>query len=553
MGEAWLISRSVDASPLRVGYVARYNRAAMAYEYDVIVVGAGSGGSVVAARVSEDPRIRVLLIESGPDYPNIERLPEDLRNVNHASFTDHDWKLEYTPTATSRTLPFARGRVVGGSSAVNTAIALRGAREDYDEWAAVGNPLWSWERVLPAFIRLENDLDFRVAPYHGKTGPLPIRRHTRDELVPFQAAFLDGCKELGYPECADHNDPDSTGYGPHPMNKTGSLRISAAMAYLAPARGRPNLTVLPDTDVRRVVFKDGAVCGVEVRTKGAIQTISAPQVVLACGAIHTPAVLIRSGIGPWEVLDRLGVRVVSALDGVGRNLMDHPAIGPTLYPKEGVVGWEMPVIQTTLRYTAFSSAHPELSKGDRNDMQLEPLTFMHQVGGRMLSGIAACVFKSYSRGWLEFESADIDAQPRIFSNYLSDERDYAKLRDGLTRAIQFCQTNSISAVTSGVRRPSQTDLADEAALEVWIRRNVATGAHPSCTARMGPADDPGAVADERGFVHGVRNLRIADASLMPVVPRANTNVPTIMVAERIGEWVREEARSGVNAKRVKSF
>lgn len=506
----------------------------MSREYDVIVAGAGSGGSVVAARASEDPRIRVLLIESGPGYPNLEGLPEDLRNVNHASFTVHDWKLEYTPSATSRTLPFTRGRVVGGSSAVNTAIALRGVPEDYDEWAALGNPLWSWERVLPAFIRLESDLDFPDAPYHGNAGPLPIRRHTREELVPFQAAFLDACKELGYPECRDHNDPESTGYGPHPMNKTGSLRISASMAYLAPARGRPNLTVLPDTDVRRVVFKDGAVCGVEVRTRGVIQTIAAQHVVLACGAIHTPAVLVRSGIGPREVLDRLGVGVVSALEGVGRNLMDHPAIGPTLYPKEGVVDWEMPVIQTTLRYAATGS-------DDRNDMQLEPLTFMHQVGGRMLSGIAACVFKSYSRGWLEFESAEIDAQPRIFSNYLSDERDYAKLRDGLARAMEFCGTSAIADATSGVRRPAVEELHDEAALEVWIRRNVATGAHPSCTARMGPSDDAGAVVDERGGVYGVRNLRIADASVMPVVPRANTNVPTIMVGERIGEWVREEA------------
>jgi choline dehydrogenase len=508
----------------------------MAADYDVIVAGAGSGGSVVAARVSEDPRIRVLLIESGPDYPNIEGLPEDLRNVNHASFTDHDWKLEYTPSATSRTLPFTRGRVVGGSSSVNTAIALRGAPEDYDEWAALGNPLWSWDCVLPAFIRLESDLDFPDARYHGNTGPLPIRRHTREELVPFQAAFLDACKELGYPECGDHNDPASTGYGPHPMNKVGPLRISASMAYLTPARDRPNLTVLPDTDVRRVVFKDGAVCGVEVRTAGAIQTIEALHVVLACGAIHTPAVLVRSGIGPQDVLDRLGVGVVSALQGVGRNVMDHPAIGPTLYPKEGMVDWEMPVIQTTLRYTATGS-------DDRNDMQLEPLTFMHQVGGRMLSGIAACVFKSYSRGWLEFQSAEIDAQPRIFSNYLSDERDYGKLRDGLERAMEFCGTGAISAVTAGVRRPAAEELRDEGALETWIRRNVATGAHPSCTARMGSSDDAGAVADERGLVHGVRNLRIADASVMPVVPRANTNVPTMMVAERIGEWVREEAGS----------
>jgi choline dehydrogenase len=507
----------------------------MTYDYDLIVAGAGSGGCVVASRVSEDPRIRVLLVESGPDYPNVESLPEDLRNVNHASFNNHDWGLSYRPSATSRNLPFARGRVVGGSSSVNTAIALRGVPEDYDEWARLGNPLWSWERVLPAFIRLENDLDFDT-PYHGSNGPIPIRRHTPDELVPFQAACIEAFREAGYPECLDHNDPDSTGFGPHPMNKQGTLRISTATAYLAAARARPNLTVLPDTDVRRVIFKGRSVSGIEVRTNGIMQSFSAPHVGLACGAIHTPAVLVRSGIGPPEVLDHLDITPVSPLVGVGENLMDHPAIGPTLYPKEGVVDWEMPVIQTTLRYTATDS-------GDRNDMQLEPLTFMHVPGGRMLSGIAACVFKSYSCGRLEFESADIDAQPRIFSSYLNDERDYAKLKDGLLRAMALCETHAVRAVTSGVRRPTTEELRDDAALEAWIRRNVTTGAHPACTARMGPADDPASVAGERGEVHGIQGLRIADASLMPVVPRANTNIPTIMVAERIAEFLREDIAS----------
>lgn len=505
----------------------------MSYDYDLIVVGAGSGGSVVAARVSENPHIRVLLIESGPDYPNAESLPEDLRNVNHASFTDHDWGLTYTPTATSRTLPFTRGRVIGGSSAVNTAIALRGVPDDYDEWARLGNPLWSWERVLPAFIRLENDLDFPDAPYHGNSGPIPIRRHTPEELVPFQAACLEAFREVGYAECPDHNDPESTGFGPHPMNKRGSFRISAATAYLTPARVRPNLTVFPDTDLRRVMFRDGAVSGVEVRTKGVIQSISAPHAVLACGAIHTPAALVRSGIGPRDVLDRLGVTVVAALDGVGRNLMDHPAIGPTLYPKDGIADFDQPVIQTTLRYTATGS-------DDWNDMQLEPLSFMHQPVGRLLCGLAACVFKSYSRGRLEFESADIDAHPHIFPDYLSDERDYLKLRDGLARAMDLCEARAIRDVTTGVRRPALEELRDEAALETWIRRNVSTGAHPACTARMGAADDQTAVAGEHGAVHGVQNLRLADASVMPVVPRANTNIPTIMLAERIAEWIRED-------------
>ena len=509
----------------------------MNYDYDLIVVGAGSGGSVVAARVSEDPHIRVLLIESGPDYPNVEALPEDLQNVNHGSFFDHDWGLRYTPTSTSRTTLFARGRVTGGSSAVNTAIALRGVPDDYDEWARLGNPKWAWDKVLPAFIRLEADADFAGAPYHGSAGPLPIRRHTRDELVPYQAAFLDACAELGYTECRDHNDPESTGYGPHPMNKKGTLRISTAIAYLGPARDRPNLTIRADTDVRRVVFKDGVAIGVEVRSAGrgdAIETISARQIVLACGAIHTPAVLIRSGIGPPAVLDRLGITITRASEGVGEHLQDHPAIGPTLTPRDGVANWEQPVIQTTMRYTSTGS-------DDWNDMQLEPLSFMHIPGaGKLLMGLAACVFKSYSYGRLEFDSAEIDAKPRLVMDYLSDERDFIKLRDGVHRAMELCGTKAIAAISEGVRRPTDDELRDERVLEAWIRRNSGTGAHPSCTARMGPDDDPTAVVDELGFVHGVRGLRIADASIMPRVPRANTNIPTIMIGERISAWVRED-------------
>ncbi len=505
----------------------------MNYDYDLIVVGAGAGGAVVAARVSEDPRIRVCLVESGPDYPNIESLPEDLQNANHGSFVAHDWRLQYTPSTTSRTIPFPRGRVVGGSSAVNTAIALRGMPSDYDEWASLGNPAWSWDKVLPAFIRLETDLDFGDRPIHGNSGPLPIRRHPRDELVPYQAAFLDACASLGYPAREDHNDPETTGAGSHPMNKRGNLRISTAIAYLGPARDRSNLHIRADCDAVRVVIEKGEVRGLEVRFRGTRVTIAAPQVVLACGAIHTPAVLVRSGIGPRAVLERLGIAETRVLEGVGQNLQDHPAIGPTLVPKPGIADWDQPVIQTTLYYTATASS-------DVNDMQIEPLSFMHQRAENLLMGMAVCVFKSYSFGRLEFDTTDLDAKPRIEMDYLSDERDYAKIRDGLTRAMALCGTKEIQSVIEGVRRPNDDDLADEPALETWIRRNSTTGAHPACTARMGPADDPTSVVDEYGAVHGIRGLRIADASIMPRVPSCNTNVPTIMVGERIGEWVREE-------------
>ena len=363
---------------------------------------------------------------------------------------------------------------------------------------------------------------------------MPIRRHTREELVPFQAACMDAFAACGYPDAVDHNDPDSTGYAPHPMNKRGTLRISTAIAYLAPARGRPNLTVLPDTDCVRVVFEAGTATGVEVRARdGRTQTITARQVVLAAGAIHTPPILVRSGIGPRDVLERLGIAETHVLEGVGQHMQDHPAIGPTLEPKDGVADFEQPVIQTTLRYTATGSSDP-------NDMQLEPLSFMHVPGARLLMGLIACVFKSYSYGRLVFESADVGAAPRIEMDYLSDERDYTKILDGLERAMKLVHTPQVAAVSEGVRRPTDEELTKPAVLEKWIRAHSSSGAHPSCTARMGPADDPTAVVDERGMVHGVRGLRIADASIMPRVPSANTNIPTIMIGERISDWVHED-------------
>jgi choline dehydrogenase len=203
-------------------------------------------------------------------------------------------------------------------------------------------------------------------------------------------------------------------------------------------------------------------------------------------------------------------------------------------PKDGVADFDQPVIQTTLRYTATGST-------DVNDMQLEPLSFMHIPGqGRLLLGLAACVFKSYSYGRLVFESADVGARPRIEMDYYSDERDYTKIVDGLRRGIELCHAKSIAAVSDGVRRPTDRELADTATLETWIRRNSGTGAHPSCTARMGPEDDETAVCDQYGRVHGVRGLRVADASIMPRVPSANTNVPTIMIGERIADWVRAD-------------
>ena len=219
--------------------------------FDVIIVGAGSSGSVIASRITENPNLNVLLLEAGPDYPDISETPYDLVNSHQNSMRDHDWGLNYEPTR-GREVFFPRGRVVGGSSAVNTSIALRGVPEDYDEWAASGLPNWSWDNVLPAFKRLERDLDFGDDEFHGDAGPITIRRYPDAEMLPQHMAFMETARDIGYADCPDQNDPFAEGSGPQPMNKLGRLRVSCAVGYLAPARIRPNLTIRPNTTVQRL-------------------------------------------------------------------------------------------------------------------------------------------------------------------------------------------------------------------------------------------------------------------------------------------------------------
>jgi choline dehydrogenase len=505
-------------------------------DYDLVIVGAGSAGSVIAARVSENPKVRVLLIEAGPDYADESQTPADLLNGHNNSYTAHDWGFVYKPNSQSRSdIPLPRGKVVGGSSAVNTCIALRGDPADYDEWAALAGPEWAWEKCLPAFKRLETDLDIRN-DWHGASGPIPIRRYRDDELVPLQKASLEAFAELGYPYCPDHNDPATTGWGPHPMNKIDGRRISTALAYLPEARSRTNLTIRPHTHVRRIVFRDGEVRGIEVITDGALVTIDCRQVVLSAGSIMTPPILVRSGIGGRQLLESLGVEAVSKRAGVGARLFDHPGalVGFTPQPEyfyEEAVG--VPLIQTTLRYTAAGSS-------EFNDMQLEPLSFLGFVPNALMMGLAAVVERPVSCGRLLITSADPMAWPAIESNFLAEDWDVQRMREGIHIALEALRRGPLAAMVDEVRWPSPAARENDEALASWCRRASGSGYHPCGTAPMGPEADELAVCDQYGKVHGVTGVRLADASIMPNVPRANTNLPSIMIGERFGEWLREE-------------
>jgi choline dehydrogenase len=498
--------------------------------YDVVVVGAGSSGSVIAARATENPALSVCLLEAGPDYPLLHETPWDLVNSHDNSLTDHDWGFSYTPGLPGRSTAFPRGRVTGGSSAVNTTIALRGMPEDYDHWAALGNAEWGWDRVLPAFRRLERDLDFGDQPYHGDAGPISIRRYPVEQMTAPQAAFLEAADQLGYPYCADANDPAGWGAGPHPMNKLGRVRISTAIGYLSAARVRPNLTIRPDAAVARLQINQGRVTGVEL-TNG--ETVEGRLVVVCAGAISSPLILQRSGIGPRDELQPLGIEVVADVAGVGHNLADHPATAVVCEARDpSIIDTDSPIVQTILRYTAPGSEH-------RNDLQIEMFSFLRR-GPDAPAGftIAAVVEWANARGTVRLSSADPAAPPIVETNLCGDDDDVNRLAQCLLDTLAFADSKPIASLIERItfpRLPIDFDTARELA-----RRYCGSGFHPCGTVRMGPSGDPMAVVDEYGRARCVDGLVVADASIMPTVPRANTNLTAIMIGEMVGEWLRTE-------------
>lgn len=502
--------------------------------FETVIVGAGSSGAVIAARMTESASQEVLLVEAGPDYVSDAATPPDLRNGTRNSTHRHDWGHRHRPTREQVLFHLPRGKVVGGSSAVNTCIALRGHPYDYDEWASFGLPEWSFEKCLPAFKRLEHDEDFG-GPWHGKGGPIRIRRHPAAELGPWQAAFLDACGELGFSPCPDSNAPKTQGYGPHAMNKIGGVRVSAAAGYLTPeVRARPGLTIRPDTLVHRVHVTNRRVTGLTLETHGRVYEILAKRVVLSAGAIATPGILLRSGIGPREVVTRMGVPFVAHVPGVGARILDHPGLALFFRPR-ALEDARFPLIQTVLRYTSEGSACA-------GDMQLQAGSFVPlpwSFGGTLpLVTLSCSVGKSRSRGRLRYLDANPRAHPHIESRLLDDPADRARAVEALELAYRLSGTTAMRGLAS-LLWPRPDVVRDRARLEAFLWRICDSGYHPCGTVPMGREGDPGAAVSGRGRVRGVEGLWVADASIMPAVPSSNTNLASLMIGERFGEWLRE--------------